>query len=244
MTRNPIAVVTGATGGIGLGICQALAPAWHVIGTCHSADDALVAHWRTSVRPMADLIRLDVTDHEEASRAISTIISAHGCPSLLVNCAGITADAVFSKMSFVDWERVIKTNLVSLFSITQPIYREMCTNGGGVIINISSVNGERGQAGQTNYCASKAGVHGFTMALAKEGSRYGVRVNTVSPGYTMTPMVAAMREDVQARVIGSIPLGRFARVEEVAALVKYLASSEAGYITGANLHVNGGLHIG
>lgn len=244
MTKQRVAVVTGATGGIGQAICQALAPAWQVIGTCHTAGDETMAHWRTQMEPTAELVRLELTDHEQTTQAVEAILARHGAPALLVNCAGITADGFFSKMSFADWENVIRTNLVSLFSITQPIYLAMCTQGGGVIINISSVNGERGQAGQTNYCASKAGIHGFTMSLAKEGARFGVRVNTVSPGYTMTPMVVAMRDDVQARIVESIPLGRFAEAAEVAGLVKYLASSESAYITGANLHINGGLHIG
>lgn len=244
MTQQPIAIVTGATGGIGLAICQALASDWHVIGACHSADDASLAHWRANVLPSGDIIRFDLADHAETTRAVTSIIAEHGCPALLVNCAGIVSDGVFSRMEFVDWERVIRTNLISLFSVTQPVYREMCGNGGGVIVNISSINAERGQVGQTNYCASKAGVHGFSMALAREGARHGVRVNTVSPGYTMTRMVAAMREDVQARIAESIPLGRFARAQEVAAMVRYLASSDAGYITGANFHINGGLHIG
>lgn len=244
MTEKPVAVVTGATGGIGVAICQTLMSAWRVIGTCHTASDEMTAHWQAEMDPEAELIRLDLTDHEQTTQAVEALISRHGAPSLLVNCAGITADGFFSKMSFADWENVIRTNLISLFSITQPIYRAMCARGGGAIINISSVNGERGQAGQTNYCASKAGIHGFTMSLAKEGARFGVRVNTISPGYTMTPMAAAMREDVQARIVESIPLGRFADAVEVAGLVKYLASSEASYITGANMHINGGLHIG
>lgn len=244
MTQRPIAVVTGATGGIGLAICQALTPAWQVVGTCHRSGEEATAHWQQGMGPEAELIRLDLTDHEQTTQAVEAMLVRHGAPALLVNCAGITADGFFSKMSFADWENVIRTNLLSLFSITQPIYRAMCAKVGGVIINISSVNGERGQAGQTNYCASKAGIHGFTMSLAKEGARFGVRVNTVSPGYTMTPMVEAMRDDVQARIAASIPLGRFAQAAEVAGLVKYLASSEAAYITGANLHINGGLHIG
>ena len=242
--RRPVAVVTGATGGIGKAICRALAPAWQVVGTCHSTSEALADQWRSEVGPSADLIRMDLTHHEESTSRILAVIEQHGCPGLLVNCAGITSESSFATMAFGDWERVITTNLVSLFSVTQPVYRAMTAAGSGAIVNISSVNGERGQAGQTNYCASKAGVHGFTMALAKEGARFGVRVNTVSPGYTLTPMVSAMRPDVQARVLETIPLARFAMPKEVAAMVKYLASSEAAYITGSNRHINGGLHIG
>jgi len=188
-------------------------------------------------------VHADLLEHEETTEAVTTIVERYGAPAVLVNCAGVTADGYFSRMNFDDWDRVIRTNLVSLFSVTQPIYRAMCESGAGVIINISSVNGERGQAGQTNYCASKAGVHGFTMALAREGARFGVRVVTVSPGYTATPMIESMRADVQARIVADVPMGRFGEPHEVASMVDYLASDDAEYTTGAIFSINGGLNI-
>jgi acetoacetyl-CoA reductase len=146
-------------------------------------------------------------------------------------------------MSYDDWASVIGTNLVGLFSITQPVFRSMCELKRGRIVNVSSVNGQRGQVGQCNYSASKAGVHGFTMSLALEGARYGITVNTVSPGYTDTPMLAGIRSEVMERIVESIPLRRLASADEVASVVDYLASDAAAYVTGADISVNGGLHL-
>lgn len=241
---KPIAIVTGATGGIGRAISRRCADSHLVIGMCRSADGDTDLKWRDDVGGDAELRQVDLTDHNSTTATVASILERSGTPSLLVNCAGVTADSYFSRMSFTDWDRVLRTNLGALFSVTQPIYRAMCEQRFGSIINISSVNGHRGQAGQTNYCASKAGVHGFTMALARESARYGVRVNTVSPGYTATPMVQTMREDVRRNILGTIPLGRFAEADEVAALVAFLASKDAAYITGANYSINGGLDIG
>lgn len=241
---KPVAIITGATGGIGCAITRRLADSHLVIGMCRTTDGESGEQWRAGAGLQGELLQVDLMEHESTTAMIESALVRHGTPSLLVNCAGVTADSFFSKMSFADWDRVLRTNLGALFSVTQPIYRAMCEQKFGSIINISSVNGERGQVGQTNYCASKAGVHGFTMALAREGARYGVRVNTVSPGYTSTPMVEAMREDVRKSIVGTIPLGRLAESDEVAALVAFLASRDAAYITGANYGVNGGLHIG
>jgi acetoacetyl-CoA reductase len=240
---KPLAIVTGATGGIGSAITRRLAGNHIVVGMCREAKVETAERWRSIAGSDAELLQADLTDHEITTSAIESMLERRGAPSLLVNCAGVTADSFFSKMSFSDWDRVLRTNLGSLFSVTQPVYRAMCGESGGAILNISSVNGERGQAGQVNYCASKAGVHGFTMALAREGARYGVRVNTVSPGYTATAMVKAIREDVLDQIVDSIPLGRLAEADEIAALVAFLASKDAAYITGANFGVNGGLHI-
>ena len=241
---RPLAIVTGATGGIGFAISRCLAKSYAVVGTYNSSGEAACQQWISEMEADARLVHMDIADHESTTAVVEATMSESGTPEVLVNCAGIAADRYFSKMSFEEWERVIRTNLMALFSVTQPVYRKMCEAGKGSIINISSVNGERGQAGQANYCAAKAGMHGFTMALAREAARFGVRVNTVSPGYTATPMVSAIREDVQAQIISGIPTGRFAEPAEIAAIVELLASEKGAYFTGANLHVNGGLHIG
>ena len=241
---KPIAILTGATGGIGNAIARRLADTHRVVGMCRTAEGTHAEGWLAGAGEGAELVHVDLMEHDSTTTTMESVLARHGAPALLVNCAGVTADGFFSKMSFADWDRVLRTNLGALFSVTQPVYRVMCQAGQGSIINISSVNGERGQAGQVNYCASKAGVHGFSMALAREGARYGVRVNTVSPGYTVTAMVDAMREDVRKTIVGTIPLGRFAEADEVAALVAFLASKDAGYVTGANYSINGGMHIG
>ena len=162
---------------------------------------------------------------------------------MLVNNAGITRDTTFKKMSWEQWQEVMDTNLSSLFSVTQPVFNQMCEQGSGRIINISSVNGLKGQYGQVNYSAAKAGMIGFTKALAAEGARFGVTVNAVAPGYTATPMVTAIREDVLDSIKATIPLKRLATTEEVAGAVLYLAGEYAGYVTGETLSVNGGLYM-
>lgn len=238
-----IAIVTGACGGIGSAISRALAVRQEVVGIFHGATNAARAEWQEQCGTAGTLVQADLTDHAATASAMQGIITRHGIPSVLVNCAGITDDAMFRKMKFDQWERVIRTNLVALFSTTQTVFAAMCESGGGVVINIGSVNGERGQAGQCNYAAAKAGLHGFTMSLAREGARYGVRAVTVSPGYTQTPMIDAIREDVRDAIRLQVPMQRFADPAEIAATVVFLVSSGAAYITGADIPVNGGLHI-
>jgi acetoacetyl-CoA reductase len=162
---------------------------------------------------------------------------------MLINNAGITNDQMFHKMTEEQWNSVILTNLFALFNITQPIYTQMRANAFGRILNISSVNALKGQMGQVNYCASKAGVIGFTKALSLEGARFGVTVNTISPGYTETDMVEAIAPEIREKIEASIPLGRFSRPEEIACLVAYVLSDEASYISGANFNINGALHL-
>ena len=163
---------------------------------------------------------------------------------MLVNNAGITKDRMFLKMTREDWDAVIETNLNSMFNVTKQVVADMVDKGWGRIINISSVNGEKGQAGQTNYSAAKAGMHGFTMSLARELASHGVTVNTVSPGYIGTSMVKAIREDVLAKIVGTVPLKRLGEPSEIASIIAWLASEESGYSTGADFSVNGGLHMG
>ena len=242
--EHATAIVTGACGGIGREISRALAATHKVIGIYHGASDGACADWRKACGGDSSLVQADLTDHHATTKAFNQVIAERGSPAVLVNCAGITNDAMFRKMRFEHWEEVIRTNLVALFSTTQPVFSAMCEAGTGVVINIGSVNGERGQAGQCNYAAAKAGLHGFTMSLAREGARYGVRAVTVSPGYTQTPMIDAIREDVRDAIRLQIPMQRFADPAEIAATVAFLASPGAAYITGADIPVNGGLHIG
>ena len=242
--EHATAIVTGACGGIGCEVSRALAAAHDVVGIFHGATEAARAEWRAQCGAAGTLVQADLTDHAATTAVMQAIITARGAPSVLVNCAGITNDAMFRKMRFEQWEQVIRTNLIALFSTTQPVFSAMCEAGTGVVINIGSVNGERGQAGQCNYAAAKAGLHGFTMSLAREGARYGVRAVTVSPGYTQTPMIDAIREDVRDAIRLQIPMQRFADPSEIAATVSFLSSPGAAYITGADIPVNGGLHIG
>ena len=186
----------------------------------------------------ADVEDFDVTDGRATESAVR-----EESPDVIVNCAGITRDSSFKKMQKEQWYDVINVNLNSVFNVTQPLWNAMLENGFGRIVNISSVNGQRGQFGQTNYSAAKAGMHGFTMALAQEGAAKGITVNTLSPGYVSTAMTDAIREDVRNAIVAGIPMGRMGSVEEIASAVHFLVADDHEYITGANLPVNGGLFI-
>ena len=240
-----IAVVTGATRGIGLAISQKLSQdGFVVVGISRADNQEVNDSWVNSLSNDCCLFKCDVTNLLDVEQLILKINELEGSVHLLVNNAGITSDNFFHKMSAENWKSVIDTNLNSLFYITQPIYKIMKENGGGKIINISSVNGQKGQAGQVNYSSSKAGVHGFTMALAQEGARSNILVNTISPGYTNTEMMNKIRTDILQGIKDSIPLGRLAEPEEIANVTSFLASDCCSYITGANIPVNGGLFIG
>ena len=241
MTR-PIAIVTGATGGIGIAISSALAADHDVVGLYHSADDARRSAWSEACGVSSRLLKADLLD-STATLALMQQLASDFRPAVLVNCAGVTDDAMFKRMRLEQWEHVLGTNLLALFATTQPIFTVMCEVGCGLVVNIGSVNGERGQVGQCNYAAAKAGMHGFSMSLAREGARHGVRAVTVSPGYTETSMIAALRDDVRDAIRAQVPMGRFAKPEEIAAVVAFLASPGGAYITGADIPVNGGLHI-
>jgi acetoacetyl-CoA reductase len=185
----------------------------------------------------------NVEDFDSCADMFYRISSIIGPVDILVNNAGITRDGVFKRMSESDWYDVINTNLNSVFNVTRQVVEGMTDRGWGRIINVSSVNALKGQFGQTNYSAAKAGMHGFSKALAQEVVRKGVTVNTISPGYVATEMVMAIRAEVREQIVASIPMGRLARPDEIAGLVAYLASDDAGYITGANISINGGLHM-
>jgi len=243
---NKLAYVTGGMGGIGTSICQRLAKEGYiVIAGCGpsrnyqewlAAQAALGYAFHASVGNVADWDST-VAAFEKIQRDLGTI-------SVLVNNAGITRDGVFRKMSLEDWRAVIDTNLNSLFNVTKQVIEGMIDQQWGRIINISSVNGQKGQFGQTNYSTAKAGIHGFTMALAQEVASKGVTVNTISPGYIGTDMVRAVRPDVLEKIVASIPVRRLGTPEEIGAMVAWLASDDAGFATGADFSLNGGLHMG
>jgi acetoacetyl-CoA reductase len=241
-----IAFVSGGMGGIGSAICRRLGRAGHtVVAGCLPGYEKK-AEWLD--RMGAEGFRVhaaegDVADFESCASMFHSIASGVGPVDILVNNAGITRDSVFKRMTEADWMAVINTNLNSVFNVTRQVIDGMSERGWGRIINISSVNAIKGQFGQTNYSAAKAGMAGFSKALAQEVVRKGVTVNTVSPGYVETDMVMAIRQEIRDQIVASIPMGRLAKPQEIAAVVAFLASEEAGYITGANISVNGGMHM-
>jgi acetoacetyl-CoA reductase len=243
-----VALITGGVGGIGTAICKRLAADGHFV-VANYAIPGSEDKWNTSMAAAglngssSALAFGDVTDFDAMGEMVKKIEATHGPIGILVNCAGITRDAQFRKMTPEQWRAVISTNLDSVFNVTRHVIDGMVERGWGRIINISSVNAVRGQFGQTNYASAKAGILGFTKSLAQEVVRKGVTVNSVSPGYVETDMVMAIREDVRQKIVAEIPAGRLAQPAEVADAVAFLASEGAAYITGTNLSVNGGLHM-
>jgi acetoacetyl-CoA reductase len=242
-----LAIITGSKGGIGSAISSKLVEQdYRLIATFSTGNYDCAKRWfdeKGFTEDQVRLFELDVTNTEECKEKLGLLQQEEGTFDLVVNNAGITRDGQFKKMSSENWFDVINTNLNSVFNVTQPLFAAMCEKGNGRVINISSVNGQKGQFGQTNYAAAKAGMIGFTKALAAEGARAGVTANVVAPGYTGTPMVEAMREEVLDSIKSTIPLKRLAKPEEIAASVAYLASDEAGYITGETIAINGGLYM-
>lgn len=240
-----IALVTGGIGGIGTAICMKLADAGHTVVTCDiNAERA--SSWVSDMKAKGYDFKVyvcDVTNFDQCASMAAQITAEVGQVDILVNNAGITRDGMFKKMSKVDWDAVIGTNLDSVYNITKQFCEGMTERGWGRVINMSSVNGQKGQFGQTNYSAAKAGMHGFTKALAQEVAKKGVTVNTISPGYIGTEMVMAIKEEVRNQIISTIPVGRLGTPEEIADLVAYLASDSASFITGSNIAINGGLHM-
>ena len=241
-----VAYVTGGMGGIGTAICQRLhKDGFKVIAGCGPTRD--FDKWLKEQKELGYTFYAsvgNVGDWDSTVEAFTKTKAEHGSIDVLVNNAGITRDRMFLKMSREDWDAVIETNLNSMFNVTKQVVGDMVEKGWGRIVNISSVNGEKGQAGQTNYSAAKAGMHGFTMALAQELATKGVTVNTVSPGYIGTEMVKAIRPDVLEKIVATIPVKRLGQPEEIASIIAWLASEEGGYSTGADFSVNGGLHMG
>ena len=241
-----VAYVTGGMGGIGTAMCQRLhQDGFKVIAGCGPSRDA--QKWLDEQKALGFTFYAsagNVSDWESTKAAFEKVKAEHGPIDVLVNNAGITRDRMFLKMTPEDWNAVISTNLNSLFNVTKQVVGDMADRGWGRIINISSVNGEKGQVGQTNYSAAKAGMHGFTMALAQELAGKGVTVNTVSPGYIGTEMVKAIREEVLDKIVATIPVKRLGAPEEIASIVAWLASDQSGYSTGADFSINGGIHMG
>jgi acetoacetyl-CoA reductase len=241
-----IIFVSGGMGGIGTAICRRLGATGHtVVAGCLPGYDKK-AEWLDAMRREGFRVHAaegDVSKFDSCAEMFYNVRSVVGPVEILVNNAGITRDAVFKRMTEQDWMAVINTNLNSVFNVTRQVIDGMVERGWGRVVNISSVNAIKGQFGQTNYSAAKAGMAGFSKALAQEVVRKGVTVNTVSPGYVETDLVMAIRAEVREQIIASIPMGRLARPEEVAAVVAFLVSEEAGYITGANISVNGGMHM-
>ena len=243
--KGKVALVTGGTGGIGAAICLKLAKSGAKVATNYRNEEKAKA-WQAEAKKAGHDIAIyqaDVSDFDACQALADQIEKDLGPIDILVNNAGITKDGMFKKMSKEKWDMVMNINLDGLFNITKPLVEGMTDRGWGRIINISSINGQKGQLGQTNYAASKAGMHGFTMALAQEVARKGVTVNTISPGYIGTEMVMAVPEKVREQIIAQIPVGRRGKPEEIAALVTFLCSDDASFITGANLAANGGQHM-
>ncbi|MGF6855294.1 3-ketoacyl-ACP reductase [Paraburkholderia sp. CI3] len=244
---NRVAYVTGGMGGIGTAICQRLHKENYTVVAGCGPNSARKARWLEDQKALGyNFVASEgnVADWESTAKAFEKVRKEVGEVDVLVNNAGITRDGMFRKMTFEDWEAVIDTNLTSLFNVTKQVIEGMVGRGFGRIINISSVNGQKGQFGQTNYSTAKAGIHGFTMSLAQEVATKGVTVNTVSPGYIGTDMVKAIRPEVLEKIVATIPVRRLGTPEEIASIVAWIASDQAGFATGADFSLNGGLHMG
>jgi len=245
--KKRVALVTGGMGGLGEAICLKLAALGYTVVTTCSPASTKVDQWLREMRERGHQFHAfpcDVSDWDSCVACVKRITDQIGPVDVLVNNAGITRDMTFRKMNRTDWDAVMHTNLDSCFNMTKQVCDGMADRGWGRVINISSVNGQKGAFGQTNYSAAKAGMHGFTKALSLEVARKGVTVNTISPGYIGTKMVMAIpREVLDSKILPQIPVGRLGKPEEVAGLVAYLASEEAAFVTGANIAINGGQHM-
>ncbi|HJR73536.1 MAG TPA: beta-ketoacyl-ACP reductase [Luteimonas sp.] len=241
-----IALVTGGTGGIGTAIVKRLVDLGHKVATNYRNEEKAKA-WQEQMKAAGydvTLVKGDVGSPEEAEALVREVEAQLGPVDILVNNAGITRDTTFHKMTPQQWSEVINTNLNSVYNMTRPVIEGMRNRKWGRVIQISSINGQKGQYGQANYAAAKAGMHGFTISLAQENARFGITVNTVSPGYIGTDMVMAVPEDVRAKIVAQIPTGRLGSPEEIAYAVAFFIPDEASWITGANLSANGGQYMG
>jgi acetoacetyl-CoA reductase len=246
MTQR-IAVVTGGIGGLGVEICRHLVRAGRrVVAADLGAREERLAQFRAETADLGDAVAfepVDVADFAACGRLVERVTSTLGPIDVLVNAAGITRDGTLRKMSIEQWNAVLRINLDGVFNMCRQVVESMCERGFGRVVNISSVNGQTGQFGQTNYSAAKAGMHGFTMAMAREVARKGVTVNSVSPGYCRTALVEAIPEAVRSEIVSRIPVGRLGEPSEIARVVAFLSADESGFITGANIPVNGGFFM-
>lgn len=245
--QAPVAWVTGGTGGIGTAICRSLAEAGYLVVAGYRNPDKAKTWLETQQAEGYNNIELsgvDLADHNACLAGAREIHDKYGPISVLVNCAGITRDGTMKKMSYEQWYEVLDTNLNSVFNTCRSVIEMMLENGYGRIINISSINGRKGQFGQVNYAAAKAGMHGLTMSLAQETATKGITVNTVSPGYIATDMIMNIPEKVREAIRETIPVKRYGTPEEIGRLVTFLADKESGFITGANIDINGGQFMG
>jgi len=242
-----LALVTGGMGGLGESICTKLADEGYKVATTYSPTNTKAAEWVAEMKSKGYDFRAypcDVGDFDSSAECVKKAESELGPVDILINNAGITRDMTFKKMGKADWDAVIRTNLDSAFNMTKQVMDGMVDRGWGRVINVSSVNGQKGAFGQTNYSAAKAGMHGFTKALALEVAKKGVTVNTISPGYIGTKMVMAIpKEILDSKIVPQIPVGRLGKPDEVAGLIIYLCSEEAAFVTGANISINGGQHM-
>ena len=241
-----IALVTGGTGGIGTAIVRKLHQLGHKVATNYRNEEKTAA-WKAALAEEGiDVltVRGDVSDAESSAAMVRAVEEQLGPIDILVNNAGITRDTTFHKMSYQQWTDVVNTNLNACFNVTRPVIEGMRDRKWGRIVQISSINGQKGQYGQANYAAAKAGMHGFTISLAQENAKFGITVNTVSPGYVGTDMVMAVPEEVRAKIVAQIPVGRLGKPEEIAHAVAFFADDNSAWITGANLAINGGHYMG
>jgi acetoacetyl-CoA reductase len=241
------ALVTGGTGCIGRVICEVLVEAgYRVAANCHPGDAANASRWQQELADRGVTVHIepfDAGDYDATRAGATAVEAALGPVDVLVNAAGITRDGRLVNLEPDDWKAVVRTNLDSVYNATKSVVSGMIGRGFGRVVNISSVNGQRGQFGQSNYSAAKAGVHGFTMAVAREVARKGITVNTVSPGYIESPLIMNVPENIREGIREQIPAGRFGKPFEIARAVLFLASDDAAYITGTDLSVNGGYHM-
>lgn len=241
-----VALITGGIGGIGTAICQRLAKDGHrVVANYHPSEQELADAWLVARQAEGLDISLavgDVSSFEDSQRMVGEVLGQMGTVDVLVNCAGITRDKTFKRMEQAQWEAVINVNLNSVFNVTRQLWEGMLERGFGRIINISSINGQKGQIGQANYSAAKAGIIGFTKALAQEGAAKGITVNVICPGYINTEMVAAMKPEALAKVVATIPVGRLGEADEIARGVLFLVQ-DPGFMNGSTLTMNGSQYI-
>jgi len=242
-----VALITGGMGGLGEAICMKMSALGYQVVTTHSPSNKKPSEWLSAMKERGFAFKAypaDVTDFDSCAQAVKNVTADVGPVDVLVNNAGITRDTTFKKMTKGDWDAVMRTNLDSVFNMCKQVVDGMVERGWGRVINVSSVNGQKGAFGQTNYAAAKAGMHGFTKSLALEVAKRGVTVNTISPGYIGTKMVTAIDPDVlNAKILPLIPQGRLGQPDEIAGLIVYLASDEAAFVTGANIAINGGQHM-